>query len=118
MKNNRGYTMPELLIVIALVGIVTFIAVLKSSYAFVDNTNDLLENCYNTIEKQAILYGENHKKEFNENNEIITTVKELAKENYLPMDENEEVFASIKDLSNTKVKIKKQEDKIIAEIQK
>lgn len=114
---NKGYTIPELLVVIALLGIVSMIAIIKTSYAFSDNSEkSLQENNYFLIEKQAEVYGEINKDKFKEKNEIYIIAQDLVDAKLLPVDANNKILSSEKDLSKTKIKLSLKEDKISAEI--
>lgn len=116
MKNN-GYTVPELIMLIAVLGIIFLITIIKTSYAFSnDYKNNILESNYYLIEKQAELYGEKNKDKFNENNELYILVKDLVKAGLLPTDENNNILSSEKDLSNIKVKIMLKDDNVTAKV--
>lgn len=118
MKNKKGYTMPELLVLMTVIGIIALALILKTSYAFENNDSEILENYYSTIERQAIKYGEEHKDKFNENGEIIIDGKTLAEEKYLPVSEDGTILSDIADFSNVKIVIKIKDDKVISKIQK
>ncbi len=114
---NKGYTIPELIIVIAGLGIVFLITIIRTSYAFSNDSNkEVLESNYYLIEKQAEVYGEINKDKFNEGGELYILAKDLVKEGLLPLDENNNILSSKKDLSNTKIKIILKENKITAQV--
>lgn len=114
---NKGYTIPELITVIAVLGIVTIITLIKTSYAFSDNGEDrTLINNYHLIEKQAIIYAENNKDRFNEKGELYILAKDLVEAKLLPVDKDNNILSSEKDLSNVKIKITLKDDKLNANI--
>ena len=114
---NKGYTIPELIVVIAVLGIISIITLIKTSYAFSpDNEDSILESNYYLIEKQALIYAENNKDKFNEDNELYILAKDLVEAKLLPVDENNNILSSEKDLSNTKIKITLKNDKITTEV--
>ncbi|MBO5096186.1 MAG: prepilin-type N-terminal cleavage/methylation domain-containing protein [Bacilli bacterium] len=116
---NKGYTIPELIAVIAILGIISIITIVKTSYAFSNDTEkEVQDNNYFLIEKQAEVYGELNKDKFEEKNEIYILVQDLVDAKLLPVDENNNILSSEKDLSKTKIKITLKEDKITAEIVK
>ena len=114
---NKGYTIPELLVVIAVLGIVSMVTIIKTSYAFSNvSEKDLQENNYFLIEKQAEVYGELNKDKFKEKKEIYIIAQDLVDAKLLPVDDNNKILSSEKDLSKTKIKISLKDDKISAEI--
>ena len=117
VMKNKGYTIPELIVVIAVLGIISIITLIKTSYAFSpDNEDSILESNYYLIEKQALIYAENNKDKFNEDNELYILAKDLVEAKLLPVDENNNILSSEKDLSNTKIKITLKNDKITTEV--
>lgn len=117
VMKNKGYTVPELIAVIAVLGIITIITLIKTSYAFTNNEEEMtLDANYYLIEKQALLYAENNKDKFNDDNELYILAKDLVEAKLLPVDENNKILSSEKDLSKTKIKITLKNDKFNAEI--
>lgn len=83
MKKN-GYTMVELLVVIAVFGIFFFLAANKVSYAFdYDYEKELYNQTISSIEKCAKIYAENNLKLFESTKDIYITVGELAEEGFV-----------------------------------
>lgn len=114
---NKGYTIPELVAVVAVLGIISIVTLIKTSYAFSsDNEDSILESNYYLIEKQALMYAENNKDKFNEDNELYILAKDLVEAKLLPVDENNNILSSEKDLSNTKIKITLKDDEITAKV--
>ncbi len=92
MTNKQGYTKIELLIIIVLLGIVAFITINRTSYAFsVDNTTAIKE-LTDLIELQATEYGLEHQELFDDTTVTYITVNDLIEEGYLPSDENNQVL--------------------------
>jgi len=87
MKNKNGYTIIELIVVIAVVGIFAFVAINKASYAFSDNveaTKELEKQKTNLIENAAVKYGEDNKDSlFEESSSTYIRVIDLLDNNYL-----------------------------------
>jgi len=86
MKNKNGYTVIELVIVIAIVSVFSFVAINKASYAFSDKgSNDavLKEQQTELIEKAAQKYGEAHSEIFEESDTTYIRVSDLISEDYL-----------------------------------
>lgn len=111
MKKN-GYTVLELIIVIAVMGIITAIALVKTSYAF-DNKTSVNDEVYYLIEKQAKLYGENNLDKFSYSNEMFILVKDLEEAKYVPLDENGNITYEEFDMSNLKIKLTKNSENIV-----
>ncbi len=96
MKNNKGFTLVELLAVIVILAILITIAV-PSTIAI---SNKLKENMYckkiDSIEVAAKLYGEDRKTSFSENYETYPSrkmkVKDLIDTGYLKKDNSEEPY--------------------------
>ena len=119
MKNNKGYTVIELLIIIALVGVGAFIAINKASYAFpsTSSTNMLLETEENLVKKAATSYAENNKDIFKESNTSFIRVEDLADAGYLPTNAEGKVDLSfIKE--SLKIKMGLKDDKVKVTLEK
>ena len=95
--NKQGFTLVELLMVIALLGIVVVIAV--PSIAGINNMvmKNMLEKKAELIEEAAILYGEDLKgsimasqKTYNNNSCWRIIISDLVKDGYLAKDNEEE----------------------------
>ena len=84
MKKN-GYTIPELLTVFAVLGLIVIITIATTSYAFKDNTQDLYETKIHGIEKVAVIYGQNSEALKNDKN-LVITVNDLVREGYIHPD--------------------------------
>lgn len=104
MKNKRGYTVVELIVLIAVVGVISFVAINKASYAFSDNAEaekTLSLQIEKTIETQAIRYGEDHLELFEDSHTVYIRVLDLKENNYLlnsstDIDENQKIELILK----------------------
>jgi prepilin-type N-terminal cleavage/methylation domain-containing protein len=97
---NRGYTIPELIIVAVVVGIFSITIINKASYAFVD-TNEISEETQNLIlVKSATAYANSIKDELKEENTKYVSAEDLVEAGYLSDD----------DYDNNKIKIEYNEE--------
>jgi prepilin-type N-terminal cleavage/methylation domain-containing protein len=84
--NKKGFTLTELLAVIAIIAIITLIAV-PSVIAIYRNMNvRMYENKKDMIISAAELYGSNNPDIFNGKTEVVIYVRELIASNYLTVD--------------------------------
>ena len=118
--NKLGYTMAELLIVIAVFTVGYFIVANTISYNFnVDYEEDLYDLKIASIEKQATIYAGGHLELFKDGNDIYMTVEELALNNAV-ISTKEGVVAdprnSEETLNDLRVKITNKDDEITAEV--
>ncbi len=93
---NKGYTIPELVIVIIVVGIFSLIAINKASYAFVDNDVVSEETEEMILIKTATSYATSILDTLKQD-DIYITGKDLVEAGYLVDDDNT--------LSNIKLKL-------------
>lgn len=112
MKKN-GYTLIELLVVIGVLGVVAFVVISNTSYAFKDNTEEIYEESQEPlIIRQAIEYGKVLERTEEEHEKIIS-VYDLIDKGYLAPNSGEDDYVdvrngvSIKDLN---IKIIYEED--------
>lgn len=83
MLNKCGYTKLEILVVIVLLGVVAFITIDKTSYAFaIDNTNTI-NDVVKMIEMQAEDYAMDNLGMFDDTNTSFITVNDLIEQHYL-----------------------------------
>lgn len=87
MKKN-GYTLVELLVLIGVLGVVVFVVISQTSYAFKDNTEELYENQRVLIERQAREYAKTLET-IKEDKEAIVMVSELIEKEYLIAEDGE-----------------------------
>ncbi len=81
--SKLGYTKIEMLIIVVLLGIVAFITINKTSYAFaIDNTKAINE-VLKLIELQAEEYAMDNLDLFKESETAFISVDDLVKNNYL-----------------------------------
>ncbi len=88
--NSKGYTLVEMGILIAVVGVAMLLVLLNTSYAFVDNGEVLYESKVNTILAHAEVYGETSTS-LSTDGVLIVTVNELIESGTLIGDENGEI---------------------------
>ena len=81
--NNLGYTKMELMIIVVLLGIVAFITINKTSYAFAIDSSSSVTEIENLIELQAEDYAMDNLNLFNESKTAFITVNDLIEKNYL-----------------------------------
>lgn len=115
MKNNNGYTIAELMIVIVVVGVLAFVGINSASYAFSDREAakaELKNSRIELIEKQAVLYGEANKSLFKENDTTYIRVIDLVNNNFL-VSNDESVVGN-----NQKIKLVLKDDKVEAFLEK
>lgn len=83
---NRGYTIPELIIVIVIVGIFSMVLISKTSYAFTDTDEVAKDTERLILIKSATDYGNSILETVKEKDQYITG-KDLMEAEYL-IDEN------------------------------
>ena len=120
MRNKKGYTGVELVIVIAVFTVGYFLIANTLSYNFdVDYEEDLYNLKIASIEEQAAIYAEGHTDMFVESNDVYMTVEELAVNNAI-ISTSDGVVADPRDSENTlndlRVKITNEDEKITAEV--
>ena len=81
--NKRGYTKIEILIVIILLGVVAFITINKTSYAFAVDENEAIDEVKYLIEVQAEDYALANTTLFEETNTTYISVEDLIEAGYL-----------------------------------
>ena len=90
---NKGYTIPELIIVIVVVGIFSLVAINKVSYAFVDN-DSLTEETENLILIKTSTEYANSILDTLKVEDVYITGKDLVEANYLVDDNN--IYTNVK----------------------
>lgn len=81
--NEFGYTKFELLVVVLLLGIVAFITINHTSYAFAPDKASNVKEIKKLVELQAEDYADEHLELFNETNTTFLTVGFLVEKKYL-----------------------------------
>ncbi len=81
--NNLGYSKIEVLVIIVLLGIVAFITINKTSYAFSNDDAEAVKEVINLIEIQAEDYAMDHLDIFGESKTTFITVNDLVENKYL-----------------------------------
>lgn len=90
---NKGYTIPELIVVIVVVGIFSLVAINKVSYAFVDNDSLTEETEKLILIKTSTDYANSILDTLKEN-DVYITGKDLVEANYLVDDDN--IYTNVK----------------------
>ncbi len=106
MKN--GYTVPELLVLIIVIGFFAVLAISKGSYAFEDEQAITAENNKLILVKGAILYGESIKESLKKEKTQYISSNDLVEAGYLIQDDD--VVYTIK------ITYDEENDKIDAEV--
>lgn len=108
MKNKNGYTIVELIVLIVVLGIATFITINRVSYALSDDKSEVYKMQVKLIETQAQVYGNTIKEELKNEGKTIT-VNTLVAENYLEADDDKgkvyDARDEMKTLNDKKIKI-------------
>ena len=90
---NKGYTIPELIVVIVVVGIFSLVAINKASYAFVED-NSIAEETENMILVKTSTDYANSILDTLKENDVYITGKDLVEANYLVDDDN--IYTNVK----------------------
>lgn len=117
--NKLGYTKVEVLVVIVLLGIVAFITINKTSYAFSVDASGAVNEVIGLIERRAEVYANDHLDIFNESSTAFINVGDLVDNGYMMANEDGLVTSpddSKKAFNDNKIKLQydKDEDKVIA----
>ena len=89
MNNNKnGYSIPEMLIVIGILGVVTIIVLVSTANAFKDNSKNIYDEKINVIAHQAELYGETINS-LKTDGSMIITVSDVVKAGYYVADDGD-----------------------------
>lgn len=123
MKKKNGYTVVDLVIIIAVFGFITFLTINRVSYALSDDKSEVYNLEIKLIETQAKAYGKDKIDEIKEKDQIIT-VNTLVNEKYLTADDEEGKVYDPRDekktLNTNKIKLTydKNKDEVVAKFQK
>lgn len=112
VMQDKGYTIPELIIVIIVVGIFSIVAINKASYAFVDTDTIGEQTEHLILIKSASTYANNIKEELKAEKERYILGSDLVEAGYLVDDEH--IYSTIK----VKISYKEETDQISVEILK
>lgn len=118
LLNKYGYTKLELLVIVFLLGIVAFITIDKTSYAFsIDNTNTI-KDVVKMIEIQAEDYAMDNLEIFNDTNTSFIIVNDLIEQHYL-IGNSEGLLVNpvdnTKNFNDDKIELKYDKDKNVVE---
>jgi len=86
--NNKGYSIPEMLIVIGVLAIITTVVLISTSNAFKDNDELLYQEKANLIVHQSELYAKSLPNLETEGH-LIITVSDIVKNGYFVADDDE-----------------------------
>jgi len=86
--NKLGYTKIEILVIVVLLGLVAFITINKTSYAFAIDNGSAVEQVKNLIELQAEDFGLDNLNLFNETDTTFINVSDLINSGYLIANSN------------------------------
>lgn len=112
--NKLGYSKIEILVVIVLLGIVAFITIKHTSYAFAIDKNEAIEEVEYLIEVQAEDYALANTTLFEETNTTYISVDDLIEAGYLAGNESgvlTDPTDSSKNFNDKKVKLEYDEKK-------
>lgn len=117
--NKLGYTKVEVLVVVVLLGIVAFITINSTSYAFAIDTTESVNEVKALIEKQAEEYALENLDLFNEASTNYILVSDLVDNGYMMTNDEGMVTSpdnSGKTFNNNKIKVEynKDENKVKA----
>lgn len=117
--NKLGYTKVEVLVVVVLLGIVAFITINSTSYAFAIDTTESVNEVKALIEKQAEEYALENLDLFNEASTNYIMVSDLVDNGYMMTNAEGMVTSpdnSGKTFNNNKIKVEynKEENKVTA----
>lgn len=112
--NEFGYTKFELLVVVLLLGIVAFITINHTSYAFALDNSDNIKEIKKLVEIQAEEYATKNLSIFKETNTTFITVGNLVEKGFL-IGNDQGLFTdpsdSNKNYNDDKIKLEYNEDK-------
>ncbi len=111
--NKFGYTKMEVLVVIVLLGIVAFITINSTSYAFAIDTTDSVKEVKALIEKQAEEYALDNLDLFKEADTNYILVSELVENGYMMANDDGIVTSpdnSGKTFNDNKIKLEYNKD--------
>lgn len=119
--NELGYTKIEILVIVILLGVVAFITINQTSYAFSLDSGKSIEETKRLIEMQAEDYALANLNLFNESNVTYITVNDLVENHYL-IGNDEGLITNPADIqksfNDNKVKLEynQEENKVIANL--
>lgn len=111
--NKFGYTKMEVLVVVVLLGIVAFITINSTSYAFAIDTTNSVKEVKSLIEKQAEEYALDNLDLFKEADTNYILVSELVENGYMMANDDGIVTSpdnSGKTFNDNKIKVEYNKD--------
>lgn len=112
--NQLGYTKIELLVIVLLLGVVAFITINQTSYAFAIDNSDAVNDVKRMIVIQAEDYALDHLEIFEETKTTFISVNDLVDEGYMIANEDGLVTNPSepdKSFNDNKIKLEYQEEK-------
>jgi len=112
--NKLGYTKVEVLVIVVLLGIVTFITINKTSYAFAIDESGAVNEVKGLIEKQAEEYALDNLDLFKESNTTFINASDLVDHGYFITDESGLITNpadASKNYNDSKIKLEYDKDK-------
>ena len=88
MNNKKGYSIPEMLVVIGILGVVTFIVLLSTANAFKDNDQELYNEKEKLIVHQSELYAKTLSN-LEQEGYMIVTLSDVIKAGYFVADDDD-----------------------------
>ena len=111
--NKLGYTKLELLVIVFLLGIVAFITINQTSYAFAIDNTEAVNDVKRMIVIQAEDYALDHLELFNETKTTFISVNDLVEAGYMITDKDGLVTNPSepeKNFNDSKIKLEYQEE--------
>jgi len=113
--NKLGYTKIEVLVIVVLLGIVAFVTINKTSYAFAIDNSKAINEMKNLIEMQAEDYAmDNVETLFEETNTIFINVNKLIETGYLIANDEGLITSPVdseKSYNDSKIKLEYNQEK-------
>jgi len=112
--NKLGYTKIEILVIVVLLGVVAFVTINKTSYAFAIDSRGAVDEMKNLIEVQAEDYAMDNLDIFKDTDSTFVSVDELVKKGYLK--DNQVNLETDDTFANTNVRVYKKNNRAYAHV--
>jgi len=82
---RKGYTVPELLVIIGVLGVIALVTITKISFAFenINNPEEQQKEINHLVEQATIAYAKSKAEEFKKSEDIYIYAKEVASAGFL-----------------------------------